>query len=1111
MANATRIMKTNPAGAILRATCLWALWWMAPSPSVQGGETPSHFTPLAPLDKPKIVASSESYPGGSYGVERIIDGDERTEHSSNGKGTATFIVFDFGKPTRLAAFEHIDRADPATVASSELSFSDTADFAKAAAKISVRHANTRAGRTQFVLAAPVTARYVRWQVTGLGPQGHGTVGGAEIRFFAAAGAEPKPVRASVEFTPSPAVVLKAGKPTRTLQAKVSYPYAEPADATVRVSDAPPVSLRLSLGVHTAVVTLPSVDTPVKVQASVEIAAHKVIEKDLTLAPVRHWEMYILPHSHNDIGYTDVQTAIEKLQWKYLDEAMAIARRTADYPPGARFKWNTEVLWAVDSYLKQATPEKRKEFIALVKSGQMHLDALYANMLTGLCRPEELMRLFDCARRLSKECEVTIDAAMISDVPGWTWGIVPAMAQNGVKYFSMGTNHIHRIGNTLVEWGDKPFYWVSPSGQEKVLCWAAGKGYSWFHPGLLDRISKVKPESFFEYLEQLEARGFPYEIVQLRYSINGDNGPPDPDLPEFVKKWNAHYVWPKLAIATTSELFHEFERRYKDKIPEARGDFTPYWEDGAASSAKETALARNAAERLVQAETLWAMLNPNAYPAQDLYQAWRDVLLYNEHTWGAHCSITQPDSDFTKSQWTIKQAFATGAASQSGRLLDAAIAGQQSGARPVTAVDVYNTLSWPRTSLAAVPANLAFAGAVVFDASDRMAPSQVLSNGELAFVATEVPPLGAKRFFLRKAISTARGSAKADGQVIENQSVRVCVDEKTGAIQSLGWKAIPANLVDQGAGKINEFWYVAGRDPKSPQPSGPAKITVEENGAVVASLKIESAAPGCRKLSRQLRLVSGLDHIDIVDGIDKDRTRTPEGVHLRFAPNVPGGVMRMDVPWGVIRPEADQLPGACKNYFSVGRWIDVSNDKFGITCATIDAPLAEVGAITTDVASPFDPKVWIKKLAPTQIFYSYVMNNYWETNYKADNEGQATFRYSLRPHGPFDAAGAARFGVEQSQPLVVVPVTQDAPMVRSMLSVEPGEVLLTSLKPSEDKKALLLRLYNAGNRPVKARVNWAAFQPKSVAISSPKEEAGPAWTGSAELPPFGIITLRAERE
>jgi len=44
---------------------------------------------------------------------------------------------------------------------------------------------------------------------------------------------------------------------------------------------------------------------------------------------------------------------------------------------------------------------------------------------------------------------------------------------------------------------------------------------------------------------------------------------------------------------------------------------------------------------------------------------------------------------------------------------------------------------------------------------------------------------------------------------------------------------------------------------------------------------------------------------------------------------------------------------------------------------------------------------------------------WETNYKASQEGPTTFRYSIEPHGKFASGGAARFGAERSQPLVVV--------------------------------------------------------------------------------------------
>ncbi len=40
-----------------------------------------------------------------------------------------------------------------------------------------------------------------------------------------------------------------------------------------------------------------------------------------------------------------------------------------------------------------------------------------------------------------------------------------------------------------------------------------------------------------------------------------------------------------------------------------------------------------------------------------------------------------------------------------------------------------------------------------------------------------------------------------------------------------------------------------------------------------------------------------------------------------------------------------MPSACKNWLTVGRWVDVANAEFGVTWVTLDAPLVEVGGIT----------------------------------------------------------------------------------------------------------------------------------------------------------------------
>lgn len=815
----------------------------------------------------------------------------------------------------------------------------------------------------------------------------------------------------------------------------------------------------------------------------------------TAAPARQWTVYLLPHSHVDIGYTKVQTEVERDHWRFIEQAIEASRKTAEYPPGATFKWNVEVLWAVDSYLQQAPAEKQQAFIAAVRRGWIGLDALYGNELTALCRPEELVRLVDFAQQLSARCGVKINSAMITDVPGYTWGITSVLGQAGVKYFHMGPNSSARMGFTHQVWDEKPFYWVSPCGRYRLLCHIPERGYY---------RTFGRPEELAARLEALARSGYPYDVLIARYCL-GDNAGPGLELAEQVRRWNEQHLSPRVVIATTAEAMQALEERHGQQLPEVRGDFTPYWEDGAASSARETGINREAAERLAQAETLWAVLRPQDYPADAFDQAWRNVILYDEHTWGAHNSISEPDSPFVQAQWAIKQAFALDADRQSRALLGGALARLPAPAKGehLESLLVWNTSPWTRTDLVLLPADWPTAGKKVVDAAGRPVPAQRLTGGRLAFLACEVPPLGALRFDLVPGEPEPQGSARAEGNRLATSGLELAIDPHSGAVASLKAPAIGEELVDRTKGVgLNEYVYVPGTDPAAAERSTQAKISIEDAGPLVATLRIESAAPGCRRLVRRVRAVDGLDYVELHDMVDKEKIRTKEGVHIGFPFRVPGGVMRMDVPFAVVRPEVDQLPGACKNWFTVQRWIDISNEHYGATWATVHAPLVEVGALTAETP-------WIERLEPAQTFYSYVMNNYWFTNYKADQEGETAFHYAVRPHaGPYCPVAAARFGIERSQPLLLVPCLRSGPaVVPPRLRVEPPEALATCLKPSRDRKAWIVRLF--GLAEVDARLAWADPQPRKLVLSNLAEEPGQEITGPIHLPRMGLITLRAE--
>jgi alpha-mannosidase len=1071
----------------------------------------STFTPLTVLPAPQILGQAEEYPSPAFVVSHILDDQTDSEYASAGKGTDTFIDFDFGRSVAIAAFRHVDRQDLATTDTAELIFADQPDFQQVLATETIDHVNAPGGTTMAVFREPHVARYVRWKVTQLSAQGHACVGGRDIRFFTAETPESEPRRDTVSIQAIQAVLRNEQGRVQPVVVTINHVYAEPLDVALKIGDLEPVPTTVRFGSQAISLHVPAVDRQQSLPVEVLWAGKPIVQQQCDLAPVRHWELHFLPHSHVDIGYTHVQTEVEQKQWGYLRDALDIARRTADYPPEARFKWNCEVLWAVDGFLKQASDEEKQAFAQAVRDGVMHLDGLYGNELTALCRPEELMRLVDCARRIARQHNVVVDSAMISDVPGYTWGMVPALVQSGIKYLSIGPNHVHRIGGTLEEWGDRPFYWVSPSGQEKLLCWMAGKAYSWFHPSRVGTLSRdSSPDPFFAYIEELQAAKYPYDMVQIRYSIGGDNGPPDQELSEFVKTWNERYEWPRMVISTTSQLMRAFEQRYADRIPEVRGDFTPYWEDGAASSAKETSLTRMASERLVQAEALWALLAPAKYPADDFYAAWREAILYNEHTWGAHCSITEPDNPFTLSQWKIKQQFALEADRRSRALVQRAFESSSQPDVVVRAVDVWNTTSWPRTDLVVVKTDTPLAGHVVKDPDGNVVPSELTRRGHLAFLANQVPALGAKRFLIEPGSPERLGKAKAEGNVVSNERLRVEIDPRTGTIASLRWAEVDHDFAGGTPGSgLNDYRYVAGRAATDPQTSRPVRIEVFSSGGLTASLGIFADAPGCQQLITVIRVIDGLDRVDISNWLDKDKVLEKESVHFGFPFHVPGGVMRVDIPWAVIQPDVDQLPGACKNYFTVGRWVDVSNSQLGVTWSTLDAPLLEVGGIHVDVEDPFTSRSWIKQLEPTQTLYSYIMNNYWETNYRASQEGMTNFRYSILPHKQYDQTAAARFGVERSQPLVATPVRRDAPVPGSRLSVEGQGVIVTSLKPSEDGQALMLRLFNPGAQPAQASIKWRDPAPTRVTISSPREEVGSDVTGPLELPAMGITTLRAE--
>lgn len=941
-------------------------------------------------------------------------------------------------------------------------------------------------------------------------------------------------------TPIRGLINKDGKLQQPIQIAINRGAIGDA-VLVKVNGAEAARMTLTAEMNMLQVFTEAVSSPREVSIAVSTGSSNA-STVVKLLPVRKVLIYVLPHSHHDLGYTDIQPHIEEKQMNNIASAIELARRTADYPEGARFVWNLEVLWSADLYMRRKSQAEKDALIDAVKKGWVSINGMYANELTGLCRPEELMRLFSYSEQLRRQCGVQVDSAMLSDVPGYTWGTITAMSQAGIRYFSAAPNNSDRIGTIRQVWHEKPFWHVAPSEREKVLVWMPGHGYSSWATINADTAAGCQ-----EFLDSVDS---PYDISYIRWSGHGDNAVPDPDLPEAVRKWNEVYDWPKFFISSTSGAFAAFEKRYGNELPQFRGDITPYWEDGAGSSALETRINRNSADRLVQAETLAAMLSPATHSSSEFNEAWRNVLLYSEHTWGASASVRDPDAPMTTQQWAIKRQFALDGETQSKNLLNGILKSVGTSG-DASAIDLFNTSSWPRTEIVPLSKELSREGDRVTDAKGKPVPSQRLSSGELAVFVREVPAFSSVRLRVAAGMPDApEVPVTVTEDTLDNGVVRARIDAHTGNLVEFAIHGKPVNLIDTACGSANEYLFVKGKDFQevwktqheaqalhagdyafdgpdigSIEKSGAARITIEERGPLVASLRIDSNAPGCNRLVRRVRLAAGADWLDFSNLVDKkpapsnpDKTLSgmwsqyggKESVHFAFPFSIPDGKMHMDIPFGVMRPEADQLRGACKNWLPVGRWIDVANDYQGVTWVTLDAPLVEVGEISaTLVGSQHNPVLWRDEIAPTQKVYSWAMNNHWETNYCASQEGPVEFRYALRAHGGYDPAAASRFAIGLSQPMIASAATSETPSV-PLLRIEPADVLALSLKPSEDSKAWIIRLFGASGENRTAKLLWSEPAPKRIWLSNLSEASIQQIGDEVNVAGWGLVTLRADR-
>jgi alpha-mannosidase len=876
------------------------------------------------------------------------------------------------------------------------------------------------------------------------------------------------------------------------------------------------------GIDVYEVALPGAPVKITSQAVVELrSGDQTYSARCIVEPAKDdWSVYVLPHSHVDIGYTNTQASILKLHEANIDASIDLAKKTADYPKEARFKWTTEAIWVVENYLKQADQQKKDRFWDAVKKGWISLDGAYGNINTSMTDSRQLMQMFAKSQELAREHGIEIHTMFQGDVPGASWGLSAQTEQTGIKYFLSGPNASDRIGN-LAKWQDKPFYWVSPSGKEKLLFWQCQPysiGYALKGTRIPNFFTVEDPKPFytghpsenflnpyiFQYLGDLEQKGFPYDMTILTWAMS-DNAPIDPELPDAVKLWNERYASPKLIITSTKQFFNDLESKYKNELPSFSGDYTEYWTDGVSSAAKETAVSREVSDQLKQTDAIWAIRNKAAYPAAEIKDTWKNLLLFNEHTWGAYNSVDEPNDAKVKSEWAVKQGYTIKAERKADSLRKLVLKAGKSNI-----IDVYNTTSFTRTDVVYVPAALSKAGDLVKDAAGKQIPSQRLSTGELAFVADGIAQFNKKTYTINAGKAFEQGVATVTTSGLSNGIYKVELNSKTGNIATLLKAGSGRNYVSSDSVSFNQYLYMPGDTLKNLETSGKPIISIKEKGPLVVSLVIKSTAPGANGLTREIRLVNGLDKVELINTIDKKAIRRKESVHFAFPFNVPGAQVRYSIPWGSITAEADQLPYSNRNWYTMQRWVDVSNADYGVIWSSPDAPLFEIGDITTAnlLGGLHHSPQWLSFTPQSPRIYSWVMNNLWHTNFRADQEGVVSFHYFIEAHeGAYDSYKANKQGLSNHQPFIVSAAANDKGLP---FIINGKDIYVESIKMADDGKGIIAQIVSCGPDDSKVQITAKNKGALKIWTSNLSEERKSSLGDDFTIAAKGMITIRVEQ-
>ncbi|WP_235817562.1 glycoside hydrolase family 38 N-terminal domain-containing protein [Gracilibacillus timonensis] len=793
------------------------------------------------------------------------------------------------------------------------------------------------------------------------------------------------------------------------------------------------------------------------------------------------KIYVVHHSHTDIGYTERQEKIERYHVDFIKQAIDILNliHQGRAPEWEGFRWTCENTWQVENFMNSASQVYINDFKKYVQSGEIDVSGNYLNM-TELVDQAVLNQKLEEGLERTESLGYRPTSAMTADINGYAWGYAESLYQNGVENL-FSCIHPHH-GLFPLNQKQTPFYWESPEGN-KVLVWVGEHYHLGNELGIVpnggtsytirDELAlnmhtepfQVAEKRIYRYIENLMKEDYPFSFVPIMASgVISDNAPPNARIIEFIEAWNEkHQANIEIELVTLKQFFDVLRESNVD-IPTYRGDWNDWWADGVGSTPLGVKQFREAQRKYRLSHKLdpqWK-IDDNKKMAQYVDNSLR----YAEHTWGYSTSVSEPWDSLVNSLQQRKAGYATKADEAISEHLDVILAENGEVSLIPDRPKKYKVIN-PHVEQVTDTATV-FIGhwekfdkmqlrdeelntrlEVIDSATKEVLPYQIVptaSNGyHCEFVITleakeeknveirlrEKPDyytiknyahIGAEGIQDIQPVDLEKRKHHVSPHNLETTYYKITLDETVG-IKSIIDKSDHTELLRNdleyapfmGIYEQTEIKTtptaerrVMGRNRKNISTKRYAAslsdIQLHETGDVYSLVELYYVLEGTKHYSVQLKVYHDLPKIAVTLKIHKDSYWEPENLYAPL-PFTTGQEEQLYVEKTgcMVRPGIDQLPYTNQEFYLLQDGLAYVGQHKGVAIALPDVPLISMGSLKHHLMELSESENHEKNQEPV---YSWIMNNFWETNFNVDLAGFYEFSYYIATSNRYNQAEEA---------------------------------------------------------------------------------------------------------